>query len=221
MATIDNDTKRRNIEAGKRLKAAREAAGFATATDAAEALAMSRDTYIQHESGRSPFNKKKAELFAKKFRTTPEHLLFGPTERLGRIVGKVGANPDDSVIFSTGQGTWDYAPIPPGGSPDSVILQVEGHSYRGVADDGSLIYYDERLPTPTRDMLRQLVVCELETGQVVLKRLQKGSTKDVWDLESLNAPTMEDQKLVWVAHVTWVAPPHQARKIIRRNYEAA
>lgn len=221
MPTIDPKTRQKNREAGLRLRAAREAAGYATASDAAEALGVSKNTYIQHENGTSPFNKKKAEVYGKKFRTSPEHLLFGPNERLAPILGKVGANPDDSVIFNTGQGTTDYAPIPPGGSPESVILEVEGHSYRGVADDGSLIYYDERLPEPTKDMLRQLVVCELETGQVVLKRLMKGSTKDVFDLESLNAPTMEDQRLVWVAHVTWIAPPHQAKKIIRRNYEAA
>lgn len=219
MSTTDRRSK--NSAAAGRLKAARLAAGYATASDAAEALSVSRDTYIQHENGTSPFPKKKAEVYAKKFRTTAEHLLFGSQERMGRIVGKVGANPDDTVIFSTGQDSWDYAPIPPGGSPDSVILEVEGHSFRGVADDGSLVYYDDRLTAPTRDMLNQLVVCELTTGQVVMKRLRKGSTKDVFDLESLNAPMMEDQKLVWVAHVTWIAPPHSARKIIRRSYEVA
>ncbi|KQV66609.1 helix-turn-helix transcriptional regulator [Caulobacter sp. Root343] len=220
MSTTDAKTRQKNREAGARLKASREGAGYETATDAAEALGLSRNTYIQHENGTSPFSRKKAEVFAKKFRTTPEFLMFGPSERMGRIVGKLGAMPDDSVAFTSGQAR-EYAPIPPGASEDVVILKVEGHAYRSVVDDGSLIYYDERLPEPTKDMLHRLVFCQLESGEIVFKRLMKGSNKDVYDLQSLQAPTLEDQRLVWVAHIAWIAPPHQAEKIIRLDHTAA
>lgn len=209
----------------ERLKAARQAAGYATATDAARAMGVSKDTYQQHERGNRAYDHETAIVYARKFRTSPEHLLFnrGPSqvEPLARIIGRVGANPDDSVVMTTAHDTWDQAPIPPGGSLDSVALEVDGNSMRGVADDGSLIYFDYQQTPPTPDMLGQVVVCEVEGGRVLVKRLLKGSRKDVYDLQSLVGPLLEDQHIIWAAHISAIVPPYYARKIIKRASEAA
>ncbi|MDT9115772.1 hypothetical protein RSW44_24900, partial [Escherichia coli] len=76
-----------------------------------------------------------------------------PATPLARVIGKVGANPDGTILFTTGQETGDQAPIPPGGTPDGVALEVAGHSMRGWADDGALIYFEDQRTPPSPDML--------------------------------------------------------------------
>lgn len=60
-----------------RLRKAREAAGFDTAVDAADALGVPRSTYIGHENGHRGFPAKKAPLYARRFKVSEEWLLYG------------------------------------------------------------------------------------------------------------------------------------------------
>lgn len=146
----------------------------------------------------------------------------GPEEGppLVRIIGRVGADSEGRIVQTTGQETWDMAGMPPGGTADTVALEVRGHSMRGYADDGALIYFEDQRTPPSRSMLGHIVICETADGQVLIKRLLKGSAPDLYDLESINGPTLEDQRLAWAAHVTAVIPPAKARQIIIRS-EAA
>lgn len=155
--------------------------------------------------------------------TTSAWLIDGTGAETGDlvpIIGRVGADNEGSVIYSTGQETGDMAPPPPGGSADSVALEVCGHSMRGWADDGSLIYFESQRTPPTPDMLGVPCIVETEDGRVLLKRLLRGSRLGVYDLESLNGPTLEDVALVWAAEITAIIPPKQARRIIRRAGES-
>jgi len=63
-----------------RLKAARIAAKFETAVDAADSLGIPRATYIGHENGRRGFPASRAPQYARKFKVTEEWLLFGKGE---------------------------------------------------------------------------------------------------------------------------------------------
>ncbi len=60
----------------ERLKRARISAGFAVATDAAAALGVNDRTYAGHENGARGY-RKHAALYAEKFNTTVDWLLFG------------------------------------------------------------------------------------------------------------------------------------------------
>ncbi len=62
---------------GSRLRRAREAAGFASAKDAAIALSSPVSTYLGHENGSRGYPAKKAALYAQFFRVPEEWLLFG------------------------------------------------------------------------------------------------------------------------------------------------
>lgn len=137
------------------------------------------------------------------------------------IIGRVGADNEGEVIYTTGQETWDMAPVPPGGSPDSVALEVRGHSMRALADDGALLYFERQHTPPTPDMLGYPCIVETEDGRVLLKRLLKGSAPNLYDLESQNGPTLEDVRLRWAAEITAIIPARAARRIIRRRGEAA
>jgi transcriptional regulator with XRE-family HTH domain len=215
-AELDMDTRWR------RLREARLANGFETAAAAADAFGWNRNTYASNENGNAPFSYRRAKEYAHAFGVRPEWLYdsagpMRPTAEPGfvPIIGRVGANPEGLVLFATGQDAGDLAPIPPGGTDKAAALQVVGHSMRGVADDGALIYFEDQRTPPTPDMLGHVVVVEVDTDEVLVKRLLRGSAPGLFDLESVAGPTRHDARLRWAAHITAIIPPYQARRIIR------
>jgi transcriptional regulator with XRE-family HTH domain len=209
-------------ERSERLREARLAKGFETAAAAADAFGWNRNTYASNENGNAPFSYRRAKDYASAFGVRPEWLYdaagaMRPTAEAGlvQVIGRVGANPEGVVLFATGQEAGDLAPIPPGGTDKAAALRVVGHSMRGFADDGALIYFEDQRTPPTPDMLGQVVVVETDTDEVLVKRLLRGSRPGLYDLESVAGPTRHDARLRWAAHITAIIPPFQARRIIR------
>lgn len=207
----------------ERLRHARLEKGFDTAASAADAFGWNRNTYASNENGHAPFSFRKAKEYALAFGVQPEWLYdaLGAMRSAGAVglvpvVGRVAANPEGAVLFATGQDAGDLAPIPPGGTDNAVALQVVGHSMRGMADDGALIYFEDQRTQPTPDMLGHVVVVEVDTDEVLVKRLLRGSRSGLYDLESLAGPTRHDARVRWAAHITAIVPPYQARRIIVR-----
>lgn len=64
-------------ELGDRLRKARVAAGFQSASKAATALGVAVSTYSAHENGQNDYGPKEAAVYARKFKVTPEWLLLG------------------------------------------------------------------------------------------------------------------------------------------------
>lgn len=62
-------------EKGQRLRAAREKAGYSSATAAAEALGMAASTYRAHENGQNDFDLGYAQKYGEKFRVSPIYLM--------------------------------------------------------------------------------------------------------------------------------------------------
>ncbi|CAM1630643.1 Peptidase S24/S26A/S26B/S26C [Bartonella apihabitans] len=73
----------KNKEIGNRLKAARKAAGFLSATEAATALGMKYRTYAGHENGNRGISRNTLELYAKRFGVTTDWLLSGRKDAAG------------------------------------------------------------------------------------------------------------------------------------------
>lgn len=162
------------------------------------------------------------ELIAQEFGATATEIFAdgGPSSYV-RIIGRIGADNGGEVVYTTGQETGDLAPIPPGGSTDSVALEVVGHSMRAFADDGALLYFELQHTAPTPDMMGYPCIVETRDGRVLLKRLLNGSRPGVFNLESQNGPTLEDVQLRWAAEITAIIPAKAARRVIRRHGEAA
>jgi hypothetical protein len=205
-----------------RLRQARQDAGFETAVAASEAFGWNRNTYIANENGNAAYSYGRAKDYGAAFGVRPEWLYdaSGPTKPadetdLVPIIGYVGANAEGVVLLATGQGTGELVPLSPGGTSLAVALRVAGHSMPGLADDGALIYFENQRTPPALDMLGQIVVVELDTEEVLVKRLLRGSRAGRFDLESLAGPTRRDAKIRWAAHITAIIPPFQARRIIR------
>jgi phage repressor protein C with HTH and peptisase S24 domain len=207
----------------QRLRQARIDRGYDTAASAADVHGWSRNTYASNENGNAPFSYRRAKEYAAAFGVSPEWLYdaSGPMQAATgdatevQVIGRVGANPDGTVLFALGQDPAELAPIPPGGTDRARALRVVGHSMRGLADDGALIYFEDQRTAPTPDMLGQVVIVETDTDEVLVKRLLRGSRPGLYDLESIAGPMRRDARLRWAAHITAIIPPFQARRIIR------
>jgi transcriptional regulator with XRE-family HTH domain len=206
----------------QRLRQARLDHGFETAAAAADAFGWSRNTYASNENGNAPFSYRRAKEYAVAFGVSPEWLYDAAGSMrpagaggLAPVIGRVGANPEGTVLFALGQDPAELAPIPPGGTDHAKALRVVGHSMRGVADDGALIYFEDQRTPPTADMLGHVVIVETDTDEVLVKRLLRGSRPGLYDLESVAGPVRQDARIRWAAHITAIIPPFQARRIIR------
>lgn len=214
----------------RRLLHARQAAGFKTAAAAAAHFNWNRNTYFSNENGNAPFSYRAAKQYAAAFGVDPRWLYDGegapdpdvapqPAARpiLAPVIGRVGADTEGRVLFASGQEAGDLVPLPPGGTEKAVALRIVGHSMRGVADDGGLIYFEDQRTPPTPDMFGHVVVVETVEGEVLVKRLLRGSRGGRYDLESVVGPIRENAKIRWAAHITAIIPPHQARRILRSS----
>lgn len=209
---------------GERLKWARKQAGYETAAEAADALGEHKQNVRDQEAGRRGVSPEMAAKYARRYGVSRDWLLFGgpdPKRAAGEvsvpILGYVAADPEGRVAFAHGQGPHDEAPIPPGGDAESVALEVRGTSMGDLAPEGSLIYFEDQRTPPAEDMFGNYVVAELDTGEVVVKRLLRGSEPGLYDLWSISAPLRQGVRVVWAAHITAIVPPRQARRIIRRT----
>lgn len=205
----------------ERLRRARQDAGYATATDFANSVGVSRHTYLQHENGARGYDPDAAAKYARRLKVTPEFLLYDrrPTPRadIREIVGYAGADPEGTILFAHGQGTGDYAPVPPNGSPTAQAIEIRGHSMPFFAEDGTLVWFDDQKTQPDPEMLGHVVVVQLDTDEVLIKRLLRGSRKGLYDLESIAGPTRRDVRPAWVARIINIIPPLEARRIIQRG----
>lgn len=168
----------------------------------------------------------KLEQLANALQTTTQYLLGesgddeGPVRRREvPVIGYAGADQEGRIVHSSSDPTNEFAPVPPGGTTDSVAMHLRGVSMRGTADDGSLIYFEHQQNPPTPDMIGYPNMVELEDGRVLFKRLLRGSEQGLYDLESTTGDTIRDVRIKWAAEPTAIIPPRQARRIVRRADE--
>ena len=211
-----------------RLRKARIAAGFKTQAEAVRRFGWNPNSYKSNENGNAPFSFDQAQTYGKAYKVRSEWLYSGAgamrADEGVPILGKVGADPEGRIIRASGQGSPDMAPMPTGGTSAAVALEVDGHSMRGFADDGALVYFEDQRTPPTPDMFGEVVVVQLARGgdeaddeEILIKRLQRGTQDGLYDLESISGPPMRDVELRWAAEIIQITPPRQARRLLRRG----
>lgn len=190
-------------ERHERLQAARQAAGYATAAEAAEAMGVKLPTYTHHENGTRDITRRGvAERYARFYRVNLEWLMTGrgpqkpaqrPQARIP-IEGVVGAGFAVEMIDDpAGAAAVDSVPI-----PDSELigaLRVRGDSQYPVFVDGEFVLFDKR-PVAPRDLIGQLAIVQTNDGRRLLKTIRRGNTDRAFTLESYNAPPEENVALI-------------------------
>lgn len=201
-----------------RLRAARIERGFEDAKAAAKFFGWNYTTYSQHERGERGLKRETAAKYAKAFRKTAGWLITGDSDRPGYvpIVGYAGASPDGSILFGDGDSHFGEVALPYGAGPNSVAVEVRGDSMRGIAEDGWLVFYEERREPPTDDLIGEYCIVGLPDGRVLIKKLARGRKKKHFDLESAAGATIYDAKVEWAAPVSAIVPRRSARSAITR-----
>jgi phage repressor protein C with HTH and peptisase S24 domain len=190
----------------ERLVWARQSAGFETASAAAEALGVEVPTYIGHENGHRGF-KGRAEDYARKFKVDLAWLLTGRGKpRNGNVKaihaeGYVGAGAEILPFDDHNIGPdLDPVDLPPGLPDDAVLVIVRGDSMYPRYFDDERLFYVRRDDNPATHVGRECVV-KLQDGRMFVKILRRGPDEGYFNLESWNAPLIEDVAVEWAAPV--------------------
>lgn len=141
---------------------------------------------------------------------------FKTPHRMVPIVGLAGAGPEGSVLFSEGDGNFGEVPAPEGASSTAEALEVRGESMRGMANDGWIIFYEDK-EFPTEEHMGEPCVCWLDDGRVLVKTPYPGREPGLFELESVNAATMRDIPVRYFAFITDIKPRRSAQKFMRRH----
>lgn len=214
--TLCNMHKMTTGSLGERLRSARERAGYTSAAQAASAMGVPYGTYSGHENNSRGVKREDLMRYARKFKVSPAWLYTGegaPDSFRVPIVGLAGAGPRGGIDFTYGQGELGEAPDIAGSGESTVAVEVRGDSMRGVADDGWLIYYDDRRNPPTPDLFGQLCIVGIHDGPTLVKYLHPTREPGLFNLESIAAPLMQDVPVEWAAAVVAIVSPRHARRL--------
>lgn len=191
-------------ETHERLQAARKAAGYDTATAAAEAMGVKTPTYVHHENGRSGLSRN-GQRYARFFGVDFEWLLTGRGDMKPQkarsldsfeigIDGLVGAGAAvEQIGDSVGESASGWVDLPVG--PEVGAYVVKGESQWPRFLDGETVLYDRR-PVMPQALVGRYAIVQTADGRRLLKILKRGSREGFWRLSSHNAPDEEDVRLI-------------------------
>lgn len=186
------------VDIAERLRKARMRR-YESARQAAIALGMRPDTYIQYENGLRGFSRH-ADKFARFFRVNLDWLITGRGEmdmRSARVAipvtGLVAAGSDILPIDA------DLA------TPPEILLPEPGHVAALIVEGdsgwprflhGETILYDPRNVSPESLIGKVAIVQALSDGRRMIKTIQPGRKAGTFTLESYNAAPERDVALL-------------------------
>lgn len=197
------------------MKELREAQDM-TQGDLARLAGTSQPQIMRLENGVREMTPHWAKRLAPHLNVSPVRLAFPDEDtkvKMLPIVGRVGASTDGMVLQASDHGPFGEAIAPVGASGNEVAVEVAGPSMGNYAPDGSLILYRDRHDPPQDDMIGEVCIVGLPDDRVLVKRLQRGSKRGLFNLESMVGDTLKDQRVAWAAVVLVVVHPRQARRL--------
>lgn len=184
-------------EMHERLKKSRLKAGFHSASQAADAIGVQASAYTSHENGHRGFHAN-AERYASFYGVSLEWLISGKGDIKGKvksipILGSVGAG---AKIYPLTDDSADYSieEIMLAPNKSFAAYKVVGDSQYPRYQNGEYIVF-ERVPRRLEELVNKYCIVECEDGRILVKKLRKGATPDVWRLESHNAPIEDDVRV--------------------------
>jgi len=197
-------------EVGRRIRHARLARGYATATETARRLGMNIYTYSQYENGTRRPTLPTLERIAKTFRVSYEWLATGlgeggtTVQMTVPVTGTIGAW--GTVTFADNLGDLD---APPDATAATAAL-LTGADAMPTFVDGNYSYFYERPHKPNTkvpdQILGRLCVVALKDKRVIVRRIERGSRAGRYHLVGRAAEPLFDQPIEWCALVTWIQP---------------
>lgn len=189
----------------ERLRAARRAAGFATASEAARSRGWTVSTYLGHENGDRVPSRESAKRYAKAFRVRWDWILEGDSSSTIAsempISGKI--NRSSKVEFD--HNLKGMTPVPPDGAGDVIALVAGSSVMPGVLEERWVVYCEKARRKPSDDDIGRASLIGLDGGDVFLGRLYR-ARGGRYDVVSLNFESTKDVSVDWISLVTWIRP---------------
>jgi transcriptional regulator with XRE-family HTH domain len=113
------------------------------------------------------------------------------------IVGIVGAG---QAVMSVDDEPLGEIEAPYGTPADMLAAEVRGDSNLPDLQDHDILLY-RGVPQEAAPLIGQRCMVRTEDGHVMVKRLRHGIGPTLFDLDSSNAPTIPNQRLVWCAKI--------------------
>jgi transcriptional regulator with XRE-family HTH domain len=191
---------------GTRIKEAREGAGLSQSA-LGNAFGITREAVSLWESDKNAPTLDKLGLLLQQTGRTADWLLTGE-DRVGgsapeaTLVGKVGAGAEINRFEHPD--VLAGIPVPPGiGAVNAAI--IEGDSQYPLLP-GWAVFYGPENQGISDGCIGKLCVVQVQNGPLLLKTLKSSGRKNIWRLESWNAPPREDVKIDWASKVVDIRP---------------
>lgn len=199
-----------------RLRQARKRRGFESATDAARAFNWAVSTYLGHENGDRVPKRSTLARYSSAFQADLGWLEFGddvsPVVRTIPVLGYIGLGEVIEMTEAT-QSPLEHIELPYGFSVENCgALIAKGNSQFPRVKDREVVIYSTDGHSPD-DMIGREAVVGLRNGNVMLKTLRRGSVPGRYNLESHNAPLLENEAVEWVGQLLSIVPEGQWRKL--------
>lgn len=179
---------------GNGLKSLREGRGW-NQQQAADQFGYSFEGYKKIEYGKRRLSAEIIERACAVYGVSEAVVMGRPDAPSVKLVGYIGAG-NAAHYYANGDDPNEEVERPPESNEATVAAQVRGDSMYPVADDGDLIYFDDKLEPPTDDLIGKLCVVGLLDDRILVKRLYRGRA-GLYNLTSANAPPMQDVPVVW------------------------
>lgn len=214
---------------GDRLRNARKAAGYGSATKAAEALGIKDSTYRAHENGQNEFSAEDAELYARRFGVTAGYLLLDEPIDLDLQPQRKEALRTIPVMGRLGAGAEiepDYEQVPPDGleeislpfqvDDDLIAFRVKGESMLPFYKPNTVIVVYREQRKPIEAFYGDDAAVRTADGRRFIKTVMRGAGRGV-NLISWNAAPMENVRLEWIGEIFATLPASAVRTVERRG----
>jgi len=189
---------------GERIAAARTTKRWSQAR-LAEAINQAQTTISSWERGRTEPGRDDVERVAAALGLSPSDLEpASSSESTVPVVGYVQAGAE-AVLFSAGQGPFDYVPAPPGSTAQTVAVEIRGESLGPIFSEWLVFYDDVRSPV-TPDLYGKLCVVGLPDGRILVKQVKPSKTSGLYHLMSQTEGSLLDQEILWAAKVKNMSP---------------
>jgi transcriptional regulator with XRE-family HTH domain len=178
-----------------------------TREELATAVGTTATTIYRKERGDRQLRLEELEDYAKALQCTAEELVSDNANKV-QIVGYVGAGAKVFPIDDHAQGAGlERVDAPLGISDPSIVgLYVRGDSQEPLLEDGWIIFYRKSSDGIPPDCIGRLCVVSLMSGEMMVKKIKRGSSPSTFHLLSKNADPILDAPLLWASRVLDIRP---------------
>lgn len=170
-------------------------------------LSIPYSTYADYENDNRTPGRENAISLGRLYKVPWSWILEGPPgpppsgrdePNVPLVKGLIGAGPEVELSDDLN----DPIEMPP---PSAIGVTVRGNSmYPRYMDGEKLLYLPEQ--RAASDLIGQECAVKIRDGGVMVKIIRRGSRKNLFTLESWNAPPIEDVRIEWASPIRWRAP---------------